>query len=107
VKAATVGLTLLAAAFAALATVSAIVGAWAAVATTSAGAVAAYTANERWEFLRIEYARTAQELRRLLTLRTAPNGSPLTDDELIARCEDVISVENQTWMAKWGTPSQP
>jgi hypothetical protein len=105
-KTVTVGLTLLAAGFAALATASANLAAWAAVATTATGAITTYATSERWEFLRIEYARTAQELRRLLILRTAPDGTPLTDDQLVARCEDVISVQNQTWMAKWGSHLQ-
>jgi hypothetical protein len=26
----------------------------------------------------------------------------LADPELVAKCEDVISVQNQAWMAKWG-----
>lgn len=95
-------LALAAAVISALAIVSPSVSAWAAVVTTASGAVAAYIAAERYEFLWIEYSRTATELRRLLDRRTGPDGRRLSDEELAAACEDVISVQNQAWMAKWG-----
>lgn len=101
-KTSQVVLALVAAVLAALASVSPSVGAWAAVVTTASGAVAAYIAAERYEFLWIEYSRTASELRRLLERRTAPDGRPLSGSELAVVCEDVISVQNQAWMAKWG-----
>ncbi|MGY1668979.1 DUF4231 domain-containing protein, partial [Geodermatophilus sp. SYSU D00696] len=101
-KVASVTLALIAAALAALNTVSPNVGAWATVATTAAGALAAHVAGERYEFLWIEYSRTASELLRLAERRTAPDGRPLSAPELIAACEQVISVQNQAWMAKWG-----
>jgi hypothetical protein len=101
-KTAEIVLALVAAVLAALASVSPSVGAWAAVVTTASGAVAAYIAAERYEFLWIEYTRTASELRRLLERRTAPDGRPLSGSELAVACEDVISVQNQAWMAKWG-----
>jgi hypothetical protein len=97
-----VTLALVAAALAALATVSADVSAWAAVITTAAGAVAAYAAAERFEYLWIEYSRTASELRRLLDRRTAVDGRRLSDAELVKECEGVISVQNQAWMSQWG-----
>jgi SMODS and SLOG-associating 2TM effector domain 1/Protein of unknown function (DUF4231) len=101
-KTAEIVLALVAAVLAALASVSPSVGAWAAVVTTASGAVAAYIAAERYEFLWIEYSRTASELRRLLERRTGPDGRPLSGSELAVACEDVISVQNQAWMAKWG-----
>ncbi|MEU2030931.1 DUF4231 domain-containing protein [Nocardia amamiensis] len=101
-KAIGVTLALAAAALAAVAAVSPNIGAWASVATTAAGTVAAYAAAERYETLWIEYCRTAAELRRLADQRTAADGRPLSPTELIAECENVISVQNQTWMAKWG-----
>jgi hypothetical protein len=101
-KAAEVTLALVAAGLAAVAAISPSVGAWAAVVTTAGGAVAAYVASERYEFLWIEYSRTASELRRLLDRRTAADGRPLSGSELVAECEQVISVQNQAWMAKWG-----
>ncbi len=72
------------------------------MATTAGGALAAYLASERYEFLWIEYSRTASELRRLLERHTAADGRPLSGSELAAECEQVISVQNQAWMAKWG-----
>jgi hypothetical protein len=100
-KTAEVTLTLMAAAFAAFAAVSPNVGAWAAVVTTAVGAVTAYAASERYEFLWIEYSRTASELRRLYDRHTAADGRRLSGLELVTECEDVISVQNQAWMAKW------
>jgi hypothetical protein len=75
------------------------------VATTAAGAVAAYIAAQRYEYLWIEYSRTASELRRLLDRRTSADGRPLSGGELVGECEQVISVQNQAWMAKWGEES--
>jgi SMODS and SLOG-associating 2TM effector domain 1/Protein of unknown function (DUF4231) len=101
-KAVEVTLALVAAALAAVAATSPSVGAWAAAVTTAGGAVAAYIASQRYEFLWIEYSRTASELRRLLDRRTAADGRPISGSELVAECEQVISVQNQAWMAKWG-----
>lgn len=100
-----VTLALLAAGLAALAALSVSVSAWAAVATTASAAMAAYVAGQRYEFLWIEYSRTASQLRRLLDRRTAPDGRELSGPELVAECEQVISVQNQAWMAKWGEES--
>jgi hypothetical protein len=97
-----IALALVAAGLAAVAAVAPSVAAWAAVVTTAGGAVTAYVASERYEFLWIEYSRTASELRRLLDRRTAPDGRQLPDAELVGECEQVISVQNQAWMAKWG-----
>jgi hypothetical protein len=97
-----VTLALVAAALAAVAAISPSVGAWAAVVTTAGGAMAAYVASERYEFLWIEYSRTASELRRLHDRHTAADGRPLSGSELVSECEQVISVQNQAWMAKWG-----
>jgi hypothetical protein len=104
-KAIEVMLALVAAGLAAVAAISPSVGAWAAVVTTAGGALAAYVASERYEFLWIEYSRTASELRRLLDRRTAADGRPLSGSELVGECEQVISVQNQAWMAKWGDES--
>lgn len=104
-KAIEVVLALVTAGLSASAAISPSVGAWAAVATTAGGVVAAYIAAERYEFLWIEYSRTAGELRRLLDRRTAADGSPLSGPALVGECEEVISVQNQGWMAKWGEES--
>jgi hypothetical protein len=97
-----VALALVAAALAAMAAIWPGVAAWAAVVTTGGGALAAYIAAERYEFLWIEYSRTASELRRLLERRTDADGRKLSDAELVQACEQVISVQNEAWMAKWG-----
>jgi hypothetical protein len=55
----------------------------------------------------IEYSRTASELRRLVERRTAADGRALSGPELVAECEQVISVQNQAWMAKWGDENSP
>ena len=70
--------------------------------TTAGAAVAVHVAAERYEFLWVEYSRSAGELQRLADRRTAPDGRQLSDQELVMKCEDVISVQNQAWMAKWG-----
>ena len=101
-----VALASVAAALAAATAVSPTVEAWAAEATTAAGAVTAHIAAERYEFLWIEYARTASELHRLSHRRTDAEGTPLSSAALIAACEQVISVQNQAWMAKWGEEEQ-
>lgn len=92
-------LALTAAALAAVAAISPSVGGGS---DDRGGAVAAYVASERYEFLWIEYSRTASELRRLHDRRTAADGRPISGSELVAECEQVISVQNQAWMAKWG-----
>lgn len=97
-----VALTLLAAGLAATAAVWPNVGAWAAVATTAAGVAAAHAAAEHYESLWIVYTSAANELDRLVTRRTAANGRPLSDHDLISECERVISSQTQAWMAKWG-----
>lgn len=101
-KAIEVTLTLAAAGLAAVAAVSPNAAAWAAVITTALGAFTAYVASERYEFLWIEYSRTASELQRLLGMPTAADGSKLSGMALVRECEQVISVQNEAWMAKWG-----
>jgi hypothetical protein len=76
-------------------------GPWIAVVTTIGGSIAAYAAASRYEFQATSYYATAQELRDLkhwwlLTREKADaNWSAF-----VRRCEDVISAENQAWMAK-------
>ena len=72
-KAVEVTLALVAAALAAMAAISPSVGGRG----DHRGERAAYTASERYEFLWIEYSRTASELRRLLDRRSAADGRPL------------------------------
>src|SRR5262249_15239058 len=60
---------------AAAAVVGASSAAWIAVLATVGTAVAAHVAATRYEFQRIEFARTAEELRRIMTLAGQPGMS--------------------------------
>ncbi|MFI6774679.1 DUF4231 domain-containing protein [Nocardia sp. NPDC050412] len=76
---------------------------WIAVLTTLSGALVAYLASKRYDFLVVSYLATANRLQRLLDhWRTA--GSP-TDppqwSEFVDDCENTIAVENESWLAKW------
>jgi hypothetical protein len=87
------------------------IGAWAAVATTIGGAVAAHAAQQRYGLRVIEYMRTAAELSRLVTEHGDPKNSSsktrrLYDAEFIQRCENAISAQNNQWMARWGGGAQ-
>jgi hypothetical protein len=70
---------------------------WVPVVTTIAAAVTAHAAAERYEYLLVEYSRTAAELRRLKATARAEPG-------FVKRCEDVISTQNEGWMAKLAEP---
>jgi hypothetical protein len=79
-------------------------GAWVAVLTTIGGAVTAHVASCRFEYLVTSYAATAQRLEDLRSQwppsETAQVPSPEWS-EYVRQCENAISVENQSWMAKW------
>lgn len=76
-------------------------GPWIAVVTTIGGSIAAYAAASRYEFQATSYYATAQELRDLkhawLLMRDKPDANW---SAFVRQCEDVISAENQAWMAK-------
>ena len=74
------------------------IGVWVPVATTVGAAITAHAAASRYEYLLIEYLRTADELERLRDRRGS--ASKLTDEALIRKAEEVISVQNEGWMAK-------
>ena len=99
-----IGLALLAAVMSAVSTYvakQAALGPWIAVITTMGGSIAAYAAASRYEFQATSYYATAQELRDLkhswLLTRDKPDANW---SAFVRRCEDVISAENQAWMAK-------
>ena len=71
---------------------------WVPVLTTIGATVTAHVAAERFEFLLIEYLRTAAELGRLRD--RSGSAAALSDDDLVKRAEHVISVQNEGWMAK-------
>jgi hypothetical protein len=35
----------------------------------------------------------------------ASDSHPISGSDLVAECQNVISVQNQAWMAKWGEES--
>jgi hypothetical protein len=75
--------------------------AWVPVITTITAAVVAHVAASRYDHQIIEFVRTAD---RLQDLRDNRRGR-LTVHAFVDACEDVISVENQGWMARWNSPS--
>lgn len=80
-------------------------GAWIAVVTTISAAVAAHVGASRYEYQLIEYLRTAEELSQLRHDATATT-SPAELDQLVARCERIISIQNEGWMAKLSSTPQ-
>ncbi|MEV8433646.1 DUF4231 domain-containing protein [Streptomyces sp. HUAS 31] len=76
-------------------------GVWIAVVTTIATAVTAHAAAGRYAYQEIEYSRTAQELEALRLSGPSSTSDIVEQDRFIARCEDVISVQNDAWMVKW------
>ena len=74
------------------------VAVWVPVVTTVAGAITAHAAAARYEYLLVEYLRTAHALRRLRDRQgTARN---LTDEELVRRAEGILSAQNAAWLVK-------
>jgi hypothetical protein len=78
--------------------------AWAPVGTTAATAVASHIAAARYDYLIIEYLRTAGQLEHLRDAQRDTSGNPAT---FIDDCEQVISVENQGWMTRWTIEDVP
>jgi hypothetical protein len=82
--------------------VAAIIGAsfasWVAVLATIGTALATHVAANRYEFQLIEFLRTAERLDQLAA--AASSASPEVLAEFAVKAEEVISVENQGWMAK-------
>lgn len=78
--------------------------AWSPVITTIVAAVAAHTAVHRYDALALEYARTYEQLERLLlnrsTASVGPQRAQVFDDEFVAAAERVISIQNEAWMSR-------
>jgi hypothetical protein len=72
-------------------------GAWVAVVSTMAATVAAHAGAARYDHQIVEFERTAARLAQLRVLWQVEGWSPA---ELIDACEEVISIENQAWMAR-------
>lgn len=77
--------------------------AWIGVVTTAGTAVAAHAAEARYVYQFIEYSRTVQQLDHILDgyLQATGPRTEEDDDELIAECERIISIQNEAWMVKW------
>ncbi|HZM79011.1 MAG TPA: DUF4231 domain-containing protein [Candidatus Limnocylindrales bacterium] len=77
--------------------------AWVGVVTTAGTAVAAYAAESRYVYQFIEYSRTVQQLDSMLDgyLQATDSRTWQSDDELVTRCERIISIQNEAWMVKW------
>jgi len=76
---------------------------WVPVITTTAAALTAHIAANRYDHQVMEFLRTAQRLAELRdTFLRTPGSDPAA---FIDDCEDAISVENQAWMARWNQPS--
>jgi SMODS and SLOG-associating 2TM effector domain 1/Protein of unknown function (DUF4231) len=94
----------LSAAGAVMGTITAVFGgpfaAWIAVVATIGTALSVHVSATRYEFQLIEFLRTAERLRQL---KSRSEEAGLTHQQLlrlVRKGEDVISVENQGWMAK-------
>jgi membrane protein implicated in regulation of membrane protease activity len=75
---------------------------WVAAVTTVAAAVTAHAAAARYAYQQLEFSRTAAELDSLTTRRAVAGGhTSEADDQFVEQCEQVISVQNEAWMAKW------
>jgi hypothetical protein len=98
------GLSLLAAALGVVAAVTHAsgIGSWVAVATTVGAAITAHMAAARYEHLVISYLATARQLRTLVrNWRDGGDHSRGATGKFVRDCEDVISRENESWMAAW------
>jgi hypothetical protein len=78
-------------------------GEWVAVCTTLSGAIAAHVAANRYDFLVMSYFGTARRLEDLLARwrDRGDDANPTAWSAFVHRCEDAISVENESWLAKW------
>ena len=88
-----------------MAAVALSVGAWAAVATTAGGAVAAFVASERLSSSGSSTAVPPASFAASLTAARHQTDGHCPGPELVSECEEVISVQNQAWMAKRGEES--
>ena len=77
------------------------VSAWVAVVATVTAALSSHVAGSRWEYQLVEYLRTADELERMREDWSIADRSEEASDRLVDRCEHVVSIQNDGWMAKW------
>jgi hypothetical protein len=78
------------------------VGAWVAVVTTAGAAIAAHVEANRYEYLVNAYSAQADQLEfERNSWRGESGDKRISASDFVHRCENVISVQNQKWMAKW------
>ncbi|MEO5709963.1 MAG: SLATT domain-containing protein [Nocardioidaceae bacterium] len=96
------GLTVLVGAIALLAAAlgTASLAPWIAVVTMVGTSVAVHVAASRYAFQRIEFLRSAGQLRTLCSEFQLASTTGARRSELVIMAEEVISVENKAWMAK-------
>ncbi|GAA3779285.1 hypothetical protein GCM10022403_012430 [Streptomyces coacervatus] len=77
--------------------------AWVAVATTAGAAIGAHGMAANYAYQQVQFTATAAELEDAVARWYADTDrtSPAVEDAFVAHCERVISVLNDTWMAKW------
>jgi len=76
--------------------------AWVAVVTTIAAAITSHIAAERYEHLVVSYMATARQLETITEeWLVADDKNAKAAAKLVRGCEDVISRENESWMAAW------
>jgi SMODS and SLOG-associating 2TM effector domain 1/Protein of unknown function (DUF4231) len=81
-------------------------GPWVAVVTTTTAVMATHVAAGRYEYRLVEYLRTAEELGRIR--RAAARAKSAAElGGLVQRSERIISIQNESWMAKLSTTPEP
>lgn len=79
------------------------IAAWVAVFTTLGAALAAHMGASRYDFLVTSFYATARRLEDLVGEWRA-EGSPTAPEawtDFVRACEEAISIENESWLAKW------
>lgn len=80
-------------------------GAWVSVITTVTGSFGAHIEAERYDRLTVSYGTTASRLQSLSNEwsdgLSKANPTPAQLGDFVDRCEQAISVENESWMAGW------
>lgn len=101
-----IGLVVITAALGAAATIfsarEAVLGSWIAVLTTMVGGVAAYAAGSRYEMRATTALAAVHELQDLIDdWRASAKRAPSPEwSEFVRACEEVISADSRSWMAK-------
>ncbi len=76
--------------------------AWTGVIASVSIAVTAHATARRYTYQHLEFLRTAEELERLLDRRTEdPSRHGESAEPFVAKCEHVISIQNEAWMIRW------